>query len=205
MKAFDRAFVFLAAVAAAAPLVAAAQGQQLSGAGLVGALRAGGYVIVMRHAASPREAPDARTANSDNTTRERQLDETGRATATAMGEALRRLGIPVTEILASPTYRALETIRLAGLKNPTPVNELGDGGRNMQAVGDPQAEWLQKAAARATRGNTLVVTHMPNIARAFPAAGDVADGEALVFRPDGQGGATIVARVKIEEWPRLQR
>jgi hypothetical protein len=33
---------------------------------------------------------------------------------------------------------------------------------------------------------------------------DVADGEALVYGPDGKGGATLVARVKIEEWPRLR-
>jgi phosphohistidine phosphatase SixA len=185
-------------------LAAAAQSQELSGAALVTALRGGGYTIVMRHASSPREAPDARTANADNTARERQLDEAGRASATAMGEALRRLRIPVGEVFTSPTYRALETVRFAGLRNPTSVNELGDGGRNMQAVGDPQAEWLQKAVTRTAKGNTLVITHMPNIARAFPNAGDVADGESLVFRPDGKGGTALVARVKIEEWPRLR-
>jgi hypothetical protein len=49
------------------------------------------------------------------------------------------------------------------------------------------------------------VTHLPNIAAAFPAlATGVTEGEALVFGPDGKGGATLVARVKIEEWPRLK-
>jgi len=33
---------------------------------------------------------------------------------------------------------------------------------------------------------------------------DLADGEALIFAPDGKGGATMVARVKIEEWPQMQ-
>jgi len=32
----------------------------------------------------------------------------------------------------------------------------------------------------------------------------VADGEALVFRPDGKGGATVVARIKIKECSRVR-
>jgi hypothetical protein len=31
----------------------------------------------------------------------------------------------------------------------------------------------------------------------------LADGEALILHPDGRGGATIVARVKIDEWAGL--
>jgi hypothetical protein len=34
-------------------------------------------------------------------------------------------------------------------------------------------------------------------------AAGLADGEALVFRPDGHGKASFVARVKIEDWPQL--
>jgi phosphohistidine phosphatase SixA len=178
--------------------------QELSGSALVAALKRGGYVLVMRHASSPREVPDARTANPDNTTRERQLDETGRATATAMGEALKRLGIPVRQVFTSPTYRARETIRLLALKDAMPIEALGDAGRSMQAAGDAQSEWLHKVVARVPMGNALVVTHQPNIARAFPEASDVADGETIIFQPDGKGGARLVARVKIEEWPRLR-
>jgi hypothetical protein len=45
---------------------------------LVKALQSGGYVLVMRHASSPREAPSKEVANADNTKLERQLDEAGR-------------------------------------------------------------------------------------------------------------------------------
>ena len=52
--------------------------------------------------------------------------------------------------------------------------------------------------------NTLLVTHNPNLIAAFPRdAVSMADGEALVFGPDGRGGATLIARVKIEEWSKL--
>jgi phosphohistidine phosphatase SixA len=193
-----------AVLALACALAVSGQAQELSGSGLVNALRRGGYVLVMRHASSPRETPDAKTANPDNTSRERQLDDTGRTTATAMGAALKQLAIPIGQVFTSPTYRARETVRLLSLKDAMPIEELGDAGRSMQAAGDAQAEWLHKTVARAPMGNTLVVTHQPNIARAFPNASDIADGETLVFKPDGKGGTMLVARVKIEEWTRLR-
>ena len=49
--------------------------------------------------------------------------------------------------------------------------------------------------------NTVLVTHSPNLARAFPSvAADVSEGEALVFGADGKGGAALMGRIKIDEW-----
>src|SRR5689334_10597967 len=70
-------------------VAAGARADTLTGRELVAALRSGGYVIVMRHARSPSAPPDANSANPDNPTHERQLDEAGRASAREMGEALR--------------------------------------------------------------------------------------------------------------------
>ena len=92
-----------AALALACALMTTVAAQELSGRALVEALKRGGYVLVMRHASSPRETPDAKIANPDNTTRERQLDETGRTTATAMGAALKQLAIPIGQVFTSPT------------------------------------------------------------------------------------------------------
>jgi len=178
--------------------------QSLSNKELVRALEKGGYVLVMRHASSPREVPDAKTANADNTKTERQLDETGRTTATKMGKAMRDLKIPIGDVLSSPTYRALETVRLAMWPNVMPIPELGDGGQSMQGVAEAQGSWLQKKVTEVPRSaNTILVTHMPNLARAFPQISGVADGETLVFRPDGKGNAPLIGRIKIEEWPGL--
>src|SRR3981189_2199503 len=94
-------------------LTGPAQAQTLSGEALVKALRQGGYVIVMRHTSSPRAVPDKQTANVDNVKPERQLDEEGRVTAITMGKALRDLQIPIGDVLSSPTYRALETVKYA--------------------------------------------------------------------------------------------
>jgi phosphohistidine phosphatase SixA len=183
-----------------------AHGQTLSGETLVKALQHGGYVIVMRHASSPREAPDPKAANPDNVNRERQLDETGRASAIAMGEALHHLKIPIGGVFTSPAYRALETVRLAQLPDPRPVPELGDGGQSMQGVTEAQAAWLQHNITQLpARTNTIIVTHFPNMSRAFPQwTSGLTDGEALIFGSDGKGGTTLIARIKIEEWPRMQ-
>ena len=182
-----------------------AYAQMLSRADLVSALRTGGHVIVMRHASSPRQTPDAQTAAADNVTRERQLDEAGRTSATAVGEALRRLKIPVGQVLTSPTYRARETVRFAQLPAATASEELGDGGQSMQAAAGKQGEWLRQKVADLPRGtNTILVTHMPNLAQAFPEITAVADGEALIFGPDGKGSARLVARVPIGQWPTLR-
>ena len=173
---------------------------------LVSALRHGGYVLVMRHASSPREAPTRQTADADNIALERQLDESGRRGAAAMGEALRRLQIPVGDVLTSPTYRALETVRLAQLRHATSQVELGDGGNSMQGVTDAQAAWLRMRAAQVPRsGNTVLVTHAPNLARAFPDWGPtVADGETVVLRPDSTGSVVVAGRIKIDDWSHLR-
>ena len=181
------------------------QAQQTATTDLVGTLRSGGYVIVMRHASSPREAPDKGTANPDNVKLERQLDETGRSSAIAMGKAIRELKIPIGDVFSSPTYRAMETVRLAQLPSPQPQPELGDSGQSMQAANDAQAAWLKQRVSRATAAtNVVIVTHMPNLSRAFPEWGAVADGEAVVLKPDGNGSATVVGRIKIEDWSRLR-
>jgi phosphohistidine phosphatase SixA len=183
-----------------------ARAQNLEGAALVRALERGGYVVVMRHASSPSEPPAKDSADAENTRDERQLDEKGRTTATAMGKALHDLKILLGEVLSSPTYRALETVRYAQLGTARTYSELGDNGKSMQGGTEAQAHWLQHKITRLPSGtNTFIVTHNPNIMMAFPLLGSVlADGEALVFGPDGKGGAIVVARIKIEEWPSLR-
>jgi phosphohistidine phosphatase SixA len=194
------AFV-LAAVLAPRPVDA----QMLTGPALGGALQKGGYVLVVRHARSPQQAPDAGVAERDNVDRERQLDAVGRADAAAIGKTMRALGIPIAEVLTSPTYRARQTVRVAGWPNARVVPELGDRGHSMQGVTEEDGAWLRARAAQSPAGgNAVIVTHLPNITRAFPQhAAGVEDGDVLVFRPDGRGGAVLVGRVTPREWSGL--
>ena len=183
-----------------------AHAQELGKGALLDALRAGGYVIVMRHASSPRTKPDAASAAAGNVDHERQLDEHGRETAKAMGEAIRRLGIPVGEVLSSPTFRAMQTARLLNLAAPTDVPELGDGGQGMREDTEgTRSAWLRAKAAEPVpaRTNRLMITHVPNLNGAFGEAADgMTDGESLIVKPDG-GHAVVIARVKIDQWSSL--
>jgi phosphohistidine phosphatase SixA len=176
-------------------LSAAADGASLTGKDLSTALHSGGYVILMRHASSPRTPPEASQANPDNLQHERQLDESGRNSAHAMGDALRRLQIPIGQVLSSPTYRALETVRLAQFGPPKTYTELGDGGQSMMAdTSGQRGAWLRaRVSTQPLRGaNTIIVTHYPNISEAFPdEAKGLEDGEALIFQPDSHGGAKL--------------
>ncbi len=199
--------VVLAVLLAAALSAPRVRADPRSRPALLEALRHGGVVILMRHASSPRKPPDAAQADPENASRERQLDESGRASARTFGDALRRLRIPIGEILSSPTYRARETLELAGLKPIRSIEQLGDQGHSMQGdASGTRGAWLRAQAATVPKPgtNTLIVTHFPNIREAFPAPSDgLGDGEALILRPDGHGGTSVVARVPIEEWPKL--
>jgi phosphohistidine phosphatase SixA len=173
----------------------------LEGKQLTAALAGGGYVILMRPASSPKAFPTADQAAPGNVGHERQLDDSGRASARAMGEALRHLRIPVGKVLSSTAYRALETARLAQFPDPHTYDDLAESGRSSEAAASLRA---QVALVPDTGTNTVIITHYPNIADAFAAdARDLAEGEALIYRPDGRGKAGLVARVRIEDWPKL--
>jgi phosphohistidine phosphatase SixA len=194
-------------VVAAMWLATAACAQTLQDGALITALRQGGYVIAMRHPSSPFTAPEKAQADPANTGLERQLDDKGRKTSQEMGEAFRKLHIPVGQIFTSPTYRAREAVRLMGLGTGQSAPELDEGAQGMQGSADKShSDWLQRAVATAPqpKTNTLLVTHTPNLTGAFgPQAKEVAAGEALIFHPNGTGQAELVARVKIEEWSKL--
>src|SRR5436190_22232343 len=73
------------------------------------ALRSGGYVIVIRHGATNPDQADTEPLNIQNVDKQRQLNDQGRALAKQIGEAMRKLKIPVGEVRTSQVYRAQET------------------------------------------------------------------------------------------------
>jgi hypothetical protein len=77
----------------------------------------------------------------------------------------------------------------------------------MQPANASQTSWLKTLVVAGVKdGNGLVVTQSPNISAAFPDhAQGLAEGEALVLKADGKGGANLVARIKIEEWAGLTK
>ena len=77
------------------------------------ALVKGGHVALIRHGnAPPGYGGDPPGFKIDDCKTQRNLDETGREQARALGEAFRKRGVRVDRILSSPWCRCLETARL---------------------------------------------------------------------------------------------
>ena len=196
---------FCLALALAAASSGLARAQMMPGSPLLDGLRKGGYVLVMRHANSPAMPPAKAQADPENVKLERQLDQMGRDTARTMGESFKRLRIPVGEVWSSPTYRALQTVKIASFGQPKISGELDEGAQGMQGNADKaRVAWLRGKIGEVPRAgtNTLIVTHAPNISGAYDI--DVQSGEVLIFRSGGSNASTPLARVKIQEWPTIK-
>ena len=100
----------------------------LSQSDLINALRGGGYVIVIRHGATPTDQADTDPLHLENVDKQRQLNDSGRAQARSIGEAMRKLKIPVGEVYTSMFNRAVETGKLLGSGRSSPRSILPRGG-----------------------------------------------------------------------------
>src|SRR5689334_24712866 len=110
------AAVVLLFVATSVTRTAHAQGTSVDD--LLGKLRAGGYVIVLRHGATHNDQADTDPLNFDNIAKQRQLNDKGRADARALGDVFRRASVPLGRVYSSRFQRAVETARLVAGREP---------------------------------------------------------------------------------------
>lgn len=183
------------------PILGIAQAQTLEGQALVAELQKGGYVIFFRHARTDSSQTDQDTRNLENCTTQRNLSEEGREQARAIGEAFRALRIPLEEVLSSPYCRTRETAQLAFGKAQSTLallSPLADNSDREARVAD-----LRKLLSTPPKpgSNTMLVAHQLNLSNATGVA--LAEGEAAIYRPDGKGGFSLVARVTSEAWQAL--
>ena len=154
------------------------------------ALRTGGILLV-RHAQAPGFGDPPGMRLGDCAT-QRNLDETGRAQARRLGEAVRARGVAVGAVLASEWCRTLETAALAfpGLVRAEPAfNSFFE---------DRAAAAAQTAAARAILlgwagpGALVAITHQVNITALSGI--HPASGEGVVLRREGEA-LVVVGRL----------
>jgi phosphohistidine phosphatase SixA len=173
----------------------------------ISALRDGGYVIVFRHGATHQDQADTDPLNTDNVAKQRQLNDDGRALAKSIGESLRKLRIPVGQIHTSLFKRAINTGTLMGFGDVKVSADYTEGGLVVTPIeNNRRAAALRKIAGTMPPAGTniIVVTHKPNILDAFGKDWfDVREGEASVFKPDGNGGYKPVGRIQAGEWGKL--
>ena len=170
-------------------------------------LRQGGYVIVLRHGATFPDQADTDPFNLQNVEKQRQLNDQGRALARQIGDAMRKLKIPVGEVRTSLFNRAQETGKLLGFGDIVTTADLTEGGLVVSPnENNRRAAAFKKLAATVPPAgtNVVLVSHKPNILDAFGKDWfDVREGEASIFKPDGKGGFTAVARVQAADWAKL--
>ena len=212
MKTILSAFVTLAILAGVAPASAqTAQSSQPTASiggtkGLAEALRAGGYVILVRHGATFSNQADTDPFNLADVAKQRNLNDKGKELAKAFGEAIRAAGVPVGKVYTSQFNRAYETAVLAGFKNIETTVDLSEGGLVVTPdENNRRAKALRDMLARAPdKGkNDILITHKPNIIDALGKDWfDVKEGEASIFKPEG-GKYRLLARVQMEDWPKI--
>jgi phosphohistidine phosphatase SixA len=198
--------VAFAAIAIAYWLLSATGHSAHAQAEWINALRQGGYVIVFRHGATHPDQADTDPLNPKNIDQQRQLNDQGRALARAVGDAIRRLKIPVGHVYTSMFNRAVETGTLLGFGEVTPSLDFTEGGLVVTPIeNNRRAQALRELAATVPLAGTniVVITHKPNILDTFGKDWfEVREGEASIFKPGGKD-SKLLARVQAEEWGKL--
>ena len=166
--------------------------ERLSALDLIAKLRSGGYNLYVRHAATDWSQSDKISRHGDWTScdpaKVRQLSDAGRQAARSVGQTLRRLGVRLGAVFASPYCRTLQTARLMSQRSAVATNDLMNlrsadfvGGRD--AVVARARTLLAGLPARGV--NDLFVAH-GNLGRA--AFGEtLGEGDLLILKPGGKG------------------
>lgn len=195
----------------------------LSDEALLNALRAGGLVVYFRHTATDFSQADSASRGYSDCANQRLLSAQGKADAQAIGKAIKRLKLPVAEVLASPMCRTLDHAQLSfGAAAVSPRAALREAQAGPQASGQnggvgglssgyeaDYAElkrWLATPLAASQSpgriaGNRFIVGHGIPF-RAVAGAPHLAEGEAAVLKPEGKSWR-VLARLQVADWARL--
>jgi len=164
-------------------------------------LRAGGYVLYLRHASTDFSQNDSQMKSYEDCANQRNLTDKGRDEARAIGEHIRRLKIPIGTVLASPFCRTMETARLAFGKAQA-MNEARGGPARPDDPGR-YAPLKKLLSSPVPKGENLVISSHGNPFHALAGPPYLAEGEMAVLRPQGDSFA-IVGRIRLEDWQALK-
>ncbi|HVS56895.1 MAG TPA: histidine phosphatase family protein [Casimicrobiaceae bacterium] len=188
--------------AAALPAIAAEPpSESLAGAALLQALRGGGLILYFRHTSTDFGQNDDAMSGYEDCARQRNLTDGGRDEARRIGVAIKRLDIPIGDVLASPFCRTRETAQLIfGRATVAPAVR---GGPARADSDDRYAELRKLLSTLPSRGTNLAIASHGNPFRAVTDTQYLAEGEAAVIRPLGAQGFRIVARIPKDGWDAL--
>lgn len=171
------------------PIVTPAKADQA----LWAALKDGGKVVLMRHAAVERGKVSGLRHVPGDCSQELNLSQAGRTQAKKVGESFRQHGIVIGDVLASPFCRTMDTAKLAFGKA-----KASEALRLLEALPPGQADQVTAQAMKLVgeykgKGNLVLVTHEPNIiALAFET---VEFGGMLVLAPKGADQFDVLGKL----------
>ncbi len=137
----------------------------------------------------------------DERGRQRNLTERGREEARAIGARMRRLEIPIGDVLASPFCRTRESAELIFGRARVDARVRGGPAR----PDDPQRYAVLRLllATPVAGGRNLAIVSHGNPFRALAGPPYLAEGEAAVVEPLGDRGFRIVAKIRPDGWDAL--
>ena len=170
---------------------AAAQGSEA----LWPLLKAGGQVVLMRHAVTTPGVGDPEGMVLGDCATQRNLSDEGRAHARQIGAAFRSHAVPVAQVISSPWCRCLETARLVFNAEPQVSSALG----NLFGRPDPQGRQVAQLRALVARppasGNLVMVSHCSTILALTGVS--PAPAEMVVLTPQGGGKFIVAGRLEV--------
>jgi hypothetical protein len=159
---------------------------------LIADLQRGGYVVYLRHAQRykgppDRLYPDSPPAAFADCARQRNLTPYGTEQATLLREQLRRARIRIGVVLAHPECRTRDTAMLAF-------------GRARLDKGLFFPDYVRRQlGTKPLPGTDTVLVGGENALRRIIGF-QIDPAEMAIFRPNGRGGATLVGRLRLEDW-----
>jgi broad specificity phosphatase PhoE len=184
---------FLAATAAlvAAPSLPAEEADAWRG------LRAGGLVILMRHASTESGLGDPQGLRIGDCATQRNLSKAGLEEARRVGERLREERVPIGPVYTSPWCRCRDTAMAAfgRAEDWEPLSSFFDFRDREPDYSERVRRRIGSYGVRHPGGNVVMVTHNVNIGALTQHS--VGTSEMVIVRPEGCCGLRVVARLKV--------
>ena len=197
----------LAAGSAASAAAPASFTEVAATAALLAQVRAGGFVLYLRHGTTDNSRADRMPAvDLADCSTQRPLTVDGRQLARQVGEFMRRARLPIAEIRSSPLCRAKETAAAAFPGKAVTIDNLLMYTANLtDAQKAPIIANTRRllSAPLAPGENRLLVAHAPNLMDLigyFPK-----EGTLVIFRPKGDAGFDYLGSVAPARWTELLR
>jgi len=156
-------------------------------------MKAGGHILMIRHALAPGTGDPANFCVGDCST-QRNLDDRGREQARAIGDRLRSNGITSARVYSSQWCRCLDTAKLLGMGSVAQLPALNSFYELTQDR-EPNLKALRKFIAEQPSEGLLIilVTHLVTISAI--ADEGISSGEGVLLKLNEDAPYDIVGRL----------